>query len=259
MPISTADATATGQGRIAAVAAPPDLLDVNRSFYDALWRDARLIPPQRFNSWPLVAELAANAPRRLELAPGLRPRLPIAGTAFADISAPALRQLGAHGGLATQALADALPYADEAFDLVCAFDIIEHIEGDEAAMAELARVAAPGATLLLSVPIHMSAWTPFDDFVGHHRRYEPDALLALLSRHGFALQRSAAHGMQPKSTRLLKLGMWYLTHQRERAMWWYNRVFMRLALGAQPALSLSSGMIDTDGVDTVLLVCRRER
>src|SRR5688500_6652548 len=92
-----------------------DLLEVNRRFYDALWRDAQLIPPQRFNTWPLVDELAANAPRRIEIAPGLRPRLPIAGTAFVDISAPALRQLGAHGGLATQALADALPYPDRSF------------------------------------------------------------------------------------------------------------------------------------------------
>jgi SAM-dependent methyltransferase len=236
-----------------------DLLDVNRRFYDALWRDARLIAPQRFNTWPLVTELSGNASRRLEIAPGLRPRLPIAGTAFADISAPALRQLGANGGLAAQALADALPYPDGSFDLVCAFDIIEHIEGDEAAMAELARVAAPGAALLLSVPIHMAAWTVFDDFVGHHRRYEPDALLALLSRHGFAVQRSAVHGMQPRSTRLLKLGMWFLTHQRRRAMWWYNRVFMRFALGAQPPLSLQQGMIATEGVDTVLLLCRKRR
>lgn len=259
MPISSADAIAADRAKIpATISAHPDLLDVNRRFYDALWRDAQLIPPQRFNTWPLVEALAADAPCRLELAPGLRPRLPIAGTAFADISAPALRQLGAQGGLAAQALADALPYADGVFGLVCAFDIIEHIEGDEAAMAELARVAAPGATLLLSVPIHMAAWTVFDDFVGHHRRYEPADLLALLSRHGFAVQRSAVHGMQPKSTRLLKLGMWYLTHQRERAMWWYNRVFMRFALGTQPPLALQAGMIGTDGVDTVLLICRKD-
>lgn len=242
---------------MAATSSPPSLLDVNRRFYDALWRDAVLIAPQRFNTWPLVDALAAQAPRRLEVAPGLRPRLPVAGTAFADVSAPALRQLGSQGGLCVQALADALPFPDDAFDLVCAFDIIEHIEGDEAAVAELARVAAPGAALLLSVPIHMAAWTPFDDFVGHFRRYEPAALLALLRRHGFELRRSAAHGMQPKSTWLLKLGMWFLTHQRERAMWWYNRVFMRFALGAQPPLSPVPGLIDSEGIDTLLLECRR--
>lgn len=239
-------------------AAPaPSLLEVNRRFYDALWRDARLIGPERFNTWPLVRELAANAPRRLEVAPGLRPRLPIDGTVFVDISPPALRRLGEHGGCATTALADALPFADGGFDLVCAFDIIEHIDGDDAAMAEIARVATADAILLLSVPLHAAAWTAFDDFVGHRRRYEPDALVALLARYGFAVERSAVHGMQPKSTWLLKVGMWYLTHQRERAMWWYNRVFMRLGIGLQGALALRPGMIDTKGVDTVLLVCRK--
>ncbi len=240
------------------VASAPGLLEVNRRFYDALWRDSRLIMAWHFNTWPLVASLVADAPRRLEVGPGLRPRLPTDGTMFVDISAPAMRQLRAHGGLAAQAMADALPYVDGSFDLVCACDIIEHIEGDGEALAELSRVARPGATLLLSVPVHASAWTVFDDFVGHHRRYEPVALLALLATHGFSLQASAAHGMQPRSTWLLKIGMWFLTHQRKHAMWWYNRVFMRLAIGAQPPLALQPGMIDTAGVDTLLVVCRKD-
>lgn len=238
-------------------AATPDLLAINRRFYDGLWRDARMVDPRRFNTWPLVADLAAGAEARLEIAPGLRPRLPLENTDFADISLPALRQLRAHGGRASQALVDALPYADHSFDLVCAFDIVEHVEDDGAVMAELARLAKPGAILLLSVPLHASAWTPFDDFVGHCRRYEPADLLALLQAHGFMLERSAVFGMQPESTWLLRLGMWFLEHQRERAMWWYNRVIMRFALGAQPPLRMQAGMIDTEGVDTVLLVCRR--
>ncbi|MGH8031228.1 MAG: class I SAM-dependent methyltransferase [Luteimonas sp.] len=243
----------------AAAAAVPDLLEVNRRFYDGLWRDARLVDPARFNTWPLVAALTAQAGNRLELAPGLRPRLPVAGSVFVDISAPALRQLHAHGGHASQALADALPFADASFDLVCAFDIVEHIADDTAAIAELARVCKPDATLLLSVPLHMTAWTPFDAFVGHYRRYEPAALQALLAEHGFAVERSAVHGMQPTSTWLLRLGMWFLVHRRERAMWWYNRVIMRFALGAQPPLDVRPGMISTTGVDTVLLVCRKRR
>lgn len=236
-----------------------NLLDANRRFYDALWRDARLVDPARFNTWPVIAPLAMQGAPRLEVAPGLRPRLPIADTDFVDVSIPALRQLRVHGGRASQALVDALPYADGSFDLVCAFDILEHVEDDMAVLAELSRVARPAAILLLSVPLHASAWTPFDAFVGHHRRYEPEALLALLQSHGFELERSAVFGMQPRSTRLLKLGMWFLEHQRERAMWWYNRVFMRFALGAQPPLRLQPGMIASDGVDTVLIVCRKRR
>lgn len=239
--------------------APSDaeLLRVNRGFYEALWSQARLVDPERFNTWPLLRELAAAAPRRLEVAPGLRPRLPLQDTCFVDLSHAALGKLRERGASAMHGMIGALPCADAQFDLVCAFDILEHVADDDGALRELARVAAPGATLLLSVPLHASAWTAFDEFVGHCRRYEPQDIVAKLAAHGFALERSAIYGMQPKSSRLLDLGQWYLTHQRERAMWWYNRVFMPLGLRFQKPLRWREGLPDVDGVDEVLLVCRR--
>ena len=229
----------------------------NREFYGALWSEARLIGPERFNTWPLVSALAQRAPRRLEVAPGLRPRLPLRDGCFVDISAPALRRLQAAGGQASVGLITALPFPDAAFDLVCALDIVEHVEDDGRALAELARVAAPGATLLLSVPLHMAAWNAFDDFVGHRRRYEPAAFLQQLRAQGLSVEQSAVYGMQPQSSRLLDLGMWYLIHQRERAMWWYNRVMMPLSLRFQKKLALVPGLVPTEGVDEVLLVCRK--
>src|ERR1700693_6625479 len=75
-----------------------ELLDINGPFYNALWADARLIEPERFNTWPLVRSLLAPGQRRLEVAPGLRPRLPIEGTQFVDISPAALAKLRARGG-----------------------------------------------------------------------------------------------------------------------------------------------------------------
>src|SRR5437879_5013482 len=98
-----------------------ELRQVNSSFYDPLWRDARLVDPERFNTWPLVCTLVERAPRRLEVAPGLRPRLPLAGTRFVDFSAPAVTKLRARGASALLGLVSALPFADNAFDLVCAF------------------------------------------------------------------------------------------------------------------------------------------
>src|SRR6266704_2972954 len=80
-----------------------ELLEVNRHFYNALWRDARLIEPERFNTWPLVRSLLAPAQRRLEVAPGLRPRLPIEDTQFIDISVAALEKLRARGGVGGRA------------------------------------------------------------------------------------------------------------------------------------------------------------
>lgn len=232
-----------------------ELIRANRGFYESLWSEAQLIGPERFNTWPLLRELADAAPRRLEVAPGLRPRLPLHGTCFVDLSHAALRRLQASGANAVHGMIGALPYGDDSFDLVCALDILEHVADDDGALAELARVAAPGASVLLSVPLHPAAWTAFDEFVGHCRRYEPERIVALLARHGFTIERSAVYGMQPKSSRLLDLGQWYLTHRRERAMWWYNRVFMPLGLRFQKPLQWRAGLGDTAGVDELLLRC----
>lgn len=236
-----------------------ELLEVNRNFYDGLWRDARLVDPERFNTWPLVASLLPQAPRRLEVAPGLRPRLPIAGTHFVDISEPALAQLRLRGGNTTLGLISSLPFANGSFNLVCALDIVEHVDDEDGALSELSRVAAVGATLLLSVPLHPELWTAFDDFVGHRRRYEPARLLKKLAEHGFAVAQSAVFGMKPKSSRLVDVGMWFLVHRRRRAMWWYNRVFMPLGVRFQKPLALTPGMMDADNVGEVFLVCRKNR
>ena len=232
--------------------------ELNRRFYDSMWTDARLVEPERFNTWPLVCTLVAQAQHRLEVAPGLRPRLPIEGTHFVDISEPALAKLRGRAASVTLDSISELPFADSLFDLVCAFDIVEHVDDDEPALSELSRVCAPGGAFLLSVPLHPSRWTAFDEFVGHRRRYEPARLLAKLRECGFAVESSAVYGMQPESSWLMDLGMWWLTHRREQAMWWYNRVMMPLAVRFQKKLALCPGMIDTRKVDEILLVCRKQ-
>jgi SAM-dependent methyltransferase len=234
-----------------------ELLGQNRRFYDSLWSGARLVEPQRFNTWPLVQSLLPESGRRLEVAPGLRPRLPIEDTQFVDISAPALAKLRARGAQVVQGEVTALPFADGAFELVCALDIIEHVDDEDGALRELSRVASHGGALLISVPLHPSLWSSFDDFVGHKRRYEPSRLLEKLAQHQLAVERSAVFGMQPRSSRLVDLGMWWLLHHRDRALWWYNRAFMPLGLRFQRELQFSSGMIATDDVDEILLVCRK--
>ncbi len=82
---------------LAKIPSPRELLETNRRFYDALWTDARLIEPERFNTWPLVFACVPQSPRRLEVAPGLRPRLPIEGTQFVDMSTTALARLRERG------------------------------------------------------------------------------------------------------------------------------------------------------------------
>ena len=235
-----------------------ELLEANRRFYDVLWSDARLIEPERFNTWPLVRSFVPQSRRRLEVAPGLRPRLPIEGTQFVDISAPALARLRERGASVVRGIVSSLPFPAGTFDLVCAFDIVEHVDDDDLALHELSRVAAADAAVLLSAPLHPSRWTAFDELVGHRRRYEPVELLAKLAEHGLSVERSAVYGMRPRSSHLVNLGMWGLTHRRDRAMWWYNRVMMPLAVRFQRKLTLAPGMVDTEKVDEVLLVCRSD-
>lgn len=234
-----------------------ELHHVNLKYYDSLWAGAQLVEPQRFNTWPLIQALLPNGRQRLEVAPGLRPRLPFDNTLFVDISLPALAKLAARGASAILGRVTSLPFASASFDLVCAFDIVEHVDDDDGALAELARVARTGARLLLSVPLHPSRWTPFDDFVGHCRRYEPERLWTKLEAHGLEVERTAVYGMQPRSSRLLDLGMWWLTHHRERALWWYNRFLMPLGLKLQKPLEFHSGVTQTRDADEILLVCRK--
>jgi SAM-dependent methyltransferase len=204
-----------------------------------------------------VHSLLRDGGRRLEIAPGLRPRLPIEGTQFVDISTPALAKLRSIGADTVLGRVSSLPFANGAFDLVCALDIIEHVDDDDAALAEISRVTKRAGTLLVSAPLHQAMWTPFDEFVGHKRRYEPEQLVAKLARHGLVVERSAIYGMAPRSSRLLDFGLWWLVHHRERALWWYNKAFMPLGLRFQKELQLLPGLVATAGVDEVLLVCRR--
>ena len=233
------------------------ILEINRRFYDSLWKDARFVEPSRFNTWEIIRPLLPQARSRLEVAPGLRPRLPLDGTQFLDISREAVEKLRTHRANATVGSITAIPFPDASFDLVCALDIVEHVDDDNEAFAELARVARPGATLLLSAPLNPEAWTGFDAVVGHRRRYNLEDLLARLSAHGFTVKKSAAYGMQPKSSAALNFGIWFLNHRRRIAMLWYTYILMPLALRFQKKLILSDGLADTRDAGDIFLLCQR--
>jgi SAM-dependent methyltransferase len=90
---------------------------------------------------------------------------------------------GAHGDAAR------LPFADGTFQLTCALDVLEHLDDDRVALAEMQRVTAPGGYLLLSVPALMILWGRQDVLSHHKRRYEREPLRDLLKGAGFELRR----------------------------------------------------------------------
>jgi len=85
-----------------------------------------------------------------------------------------------------QADARALPFASE-FDLVGAFDVLEHIDDDAGALLELHRVLKPGGGIILTVPQHRWLWSAADDYGHHQRRYTRTELLTRVKAAGFAV------------------------------------------------------------------------
>jgi SAM-dependent methyltransferase len=149
------------------------------------WIGSRHVVQVRPHVWRWVGPRVGDAPV-LEIGPGLRPTAPVRTSTFVDASLHALRQLEAHGARTAEAGA-VLPFEDEAFGGVLAFEVLEHVQEDEALLAELARVSRPDAILLLSTPVRAARWSPLDDACGHVRRDEPEELFAKVRAAGFAI------------------------------------------------------------------------
>lgn len=77
-----------------------------------------------------------------------------------------------------------LPFEQESFDLVCAFDVIEHVEDDHTAIEELVRVCKPGGYIMITVPAYAFLWGPHDIINQHFRRYTLKELLQLFGNRG---------------------------------------------------------------------------
>jgi SAM-dependent methyltransferase len=76
-----------------------------------------------------------------------------------------------------------LDFAENTFDLVCAFDVIEHVEDDRLAVSEMRRVAKSGGILFVSVPAFMFLWSEHDVINHHLRRYTSKILKRLFAEH----------------------------------------------------------------------------
>jgi SAM-dependent methyltransferase len=83
---------------------------------------------------------------------------------------------------------------DEAFDLVLAFEILEHLEDDRGALRQWRGWVRPGGRLMLSVPARQARWSATDDWAGHLRRYERRDLLALVETAGLAMEWHECYG-----------------------------------------------------------------
>src|SRR5262249_52808029 len=68
----------------------------------------------------------------------------------------------------------------ERFDVVCAFEVLEHVEDDVGALRSWQRHLAPGGSLVVSVPAGRARFGPSDARQGHFRRYDREDLVSAL-------------------------------------------------------------------------------
>jgi SAM-dependent methyltransferase len=74
---------------------------------------------------------------------------------------------------------------DARFDLVCAFEVLEHVEDDLGALRAWRGHVRDGGWILLSMPAHQRRFADHDRVVGHYRRYDPAPTAALLREAGY--------------------------------------------------------------------------
>jgi SAM-dependent methyltransferase len=92
------------------------------------------------------------------------------------------------------------------FNLIGAFDVLEHVEDDRAALAHLRRLLTADGKLVLTVPAFPRLWSRFDEDSHHFRRYERHALHERLLAAGYIVERMTFcfAALYP----LLRVGRW---------------------------------------------------
>ncbi len=86
--------------------------------------------------------------------------------------------------------ADRLPLASDSTGLVCALDVVEHLDDDLGALKEMVRVLRPGGKLLVFVPAFRFLWGLQDEMSHHKRRYRKGQIMDLVRRSGARVLRA---------------------------------------------------------------------
>jgi SAM-dependent methyltransferase len=124
----------------------------------------------------------------------LRETLPQAAISGSEIYANGLmyarQRLGSDVEL-LQMDAREIPFWAE-FDLICAFDVLEHIEEDTLVLSRIVNALAPGGGVMLSVPQHPSLWSQVDVHAHHKRRYRSGELTAKCVAAGLTIIRDTS-------------------------------------------------------------------
>lgn len=89
------------------------------------------------------------------------------------------------------------PLVEGQFDAVVALNVLEHIEDDDLALRQMARLLKPGGVLIVEVPQGPALFDYYDEYLRHFRRYTKSELLKKLQHTGLTIQHTAAIGFVP--------------------------------------------------------------
>lgn len=92
-------------------------------------------------------------------------------------------------------LPDRLPERLACYDLICLFDVLEHIADDVASLVALRHLLKPGGRILVTVPAYKWLWSRHDVLLHHHRRYRRIDLVKLAAKSGFTCARLSYFNM----------------------------------------------------------------
>lgn len=81
-----------------------------------------------------------------------------------------------------------IPFEAE-FDVIGAFDVLEHIAEDICVLSEMYRAIRPGGGIILTVPQHAFLWSQADEHACHVRRYSARDLRNKVQQAGFSIVR----------------------------------------------------------------------
>jgi SAM-dependent methyltransferase len=84
----------------------------------------------------------------------------------------------------------AVPFADQAFDVVLALDVIEHLDDDVGFLAAARRLCRPGGRIVVAVPAFQLLWSAHDETFEHRRRYTAPGLARVIRDAGFVPERT---------------------------------------------------------------------
>jgi SAM-dependent methyltransferase len=86
-------------------------------------------------------------------------------------------------------LPDSIPVPPQSCDLICLFDVLEHVAEDEASLTAMSRLLKPGGRIVLTVPAHQWLWSTHDVGLHHMRRYSRKLLRERVENAGYVLEK----------------------------------------------------------------------